>query len=273
MSVCARTGSRRERTPRCPSASCPPRAGREPRGRRRRSRATRTRPRAASDRGCAGRCRARAGKARCAVPNRGNRAFEPGREGLAAGVGACQFHIFRTRGSERESGYALGVVRQLPESYVPDLQDAQLPSLFDRAAAAAAPGLGLAAAQPAVSATASIRFTACTWSSRAERRVGVSSSRSMTSADAIAHRWTSSASWGKGPGSCLSRWCCRGAAGSLGYTRAGAGTGGRARHGALRGAAAQRGGGAGADGAETGPDLDYDVVSLARTRTGREAAS
>jgi hypothetical protein len=90
------------------------------------------------------------------------------------------------------------VVRQLLESYVPDLQDAQLPSLLDRAAAAAAPALGLAAAQPAVSATASIRFTACTWSSRAERRAGVSSSRSMTSADAIAHRWTSSASWAKG---------------------------------------------------------------------------
>jgi hypothetical protein len=109
---------------------------------------------------------------------------------------------------------------------VPDLRDAQLPSLFDRAAACAALALGLAAAQPAVSATASIRFTACTWLSRAERRAGVSSSRSMTSADAIAHRWTSSASWGKGPGSCLSRWCCRGAAGSLGCTRAGAGTGG-----------------------------------------------
>jgi DNA-binding CsgD family transcriptional regulator len=61
-----------------------------------------------------------------------------------------QFHIFRARGSEWESGYAFGVVRQLLESHVADLLDAQLPSLFGGVAAAALPALGLAAAQPAV---------------------------------------------------------------------------------------------------------------------------
>jgi DNA-binding CsgD family transcriptional regulator len=61
-----------------------------------------------------------------------------------------KFHILRARGSEWENSYAFGVARQLLESQVADLQDAALPSLFDGAAAAALPALGLAAAQPAV---------------------------------------------------------------------------------------------------------------------------
>ena len=61
-----------------------------------------------------------------------------------------KFDIFRARGSEWERGYAFGVARQLLETRVVKLQDAQLESLFDGAAAAALPALGLASAQDAV---------------------------------------------------------------------------------------------------------------------------
>ncbi|MBV9094004.1 MAG: AAA family ATPase, partial [Streptosporangiaceae bacterium] len=57
------------------------------------------------------------------------------------------FDSFRARGSEWERAYAFGVARQLLEAHIAELQDDQVRSLFDGAAAAALPALGLAAGQ------------------------------------------------------------------------------------------------------------------------------
>jgi DNA-binding CsgD family transcriptional regulator len=62
---------------------------------------------------------------------------------------AREFRVLRARGSRWESGYAFGVARQLLEPFVAGPQGAQPPSLFDGAAAAALPAVGLAPRQHA----------------------------------------------------------------------------------------------------------------------------